>query len=94
LARGGFINIINAIKSGKRFRANGICGYAWIKISSPTAELNFTSADLLREDFEIEEESVTVTRSQIICAWLRVHPDFEGAPIEFEGFLKALGFKE
>jgi hypothetical protein len=89
------MNIISAIKSGKRFRSKGVYGYQWIEIKVPEAVLHcFTTIDLLRDDFEIEEESVTVTRSQIICAWLRVHPDFEGAPIEFEGFLKALGFKE
>lgn len=86
------MNIIDAVKSGKRFRRPG-----WFKwCQSYTTLLDTYPAlngeDILADDWQIEEESVTVTRSQVedtLDLFLGSSP--QGCR---GGFLKALGFKE
>ena len=67
------MNIIEAIKSGKRFRRT-----AWISRTSPSywttsriQPLTFTAEDILADDWEVEEVAVTITASRFDSAWDR-----------------------
>ena len=54
------MNIIEAVKSGKKFRRPGL----------PFKEYkNFAREDILADDWEIEEKKVEVTRSDFTKAW-------------------------
>jgi len=53
------MNLIDAIKSGKPYRRKSICN-AWYNVPA----LSHSIADILADDWEIEESTVQVTCSQ------------------------------
>lgn len=55
------MNLIQALKSGKRFRRQ-----FRLKWFTDELSFNFSKIDLLAEDWEVEEEKVTITRTQLI----------------------------
>lgn len=69
------MNIIEAIKSGKRFR-HSLTGTGWFNpIKDPDTSLVHLKLDvnqLVSNDWEVEEPTNTITRSQFEAAWNRV----------------------
>lgn len=75
------MNIIEAIKSGKRFRRKtyDIWWDAVIKsYASQTATFNLMPADLIAEDWEIEEEKIEVTKTQLYEAYMNSLGSYSG----------------
>lgn len=72
------MNIIEAIKSGKRFR-HSLTGTSWFNpIKDPDTSLVLLKLDvnqLVSNDWEVEESEVTITRSQFDSAWDRITVD-------------------
>lgn len=60
------MNIIEAIKSGKRFKRKS--EIAWM---SGDQLYNYVKADIIAEDWEVEPEPVTVTEYQFYSAYAR-----------------------
>lgn len=66
------MNLVDAVKSGKRFRRK-----SWFKNATDDQWLDvlkldnaiFSLNDLLAEDWQIEQKSVTITREQFDAAW-------------------------
>lgn len=82
------MTIIEAIKSGRRLRRKDKPSF--ITIDSPDAPGYYTITleinDLLADDWEIEEEKVTVTREQVALAMGLRHASMDVV-------LHALGFR-
>jgi hypothetical protein len=63
------MNIIEAIKSGKRFRRSGWHALReWVRPMSNMC-LSIPVADIIAEDWEVESKEVTITREQFDGAW-------------------------
>jgi hypothetical protein len=60
------MNIIDAIKSGKRFKRK-----VWLHYP---AEKTFCATDIVADDWEVESQPVTITREQFDAAWKKVWP--------------------
>lgn len=67
------MNIIEAIKSGKKFKRRIHTRY-YPKLGDAVSGMSyrFDAADMLAQDWEVEESSVTIYRSQFEAAWKRV----------------------
>jgi len=64
------MNIQEAIKSGKRFRRPDWFEYCpAADLRNPDGYYEIWPDDLLADDFEVEEKSVTITREQFDAAW-------------------------
>ena len=63
------MNIIEAIKSGKRFRRKGQPRYLEL---FHDIDLCLSAVDITADDWEVEEAKVTLTRSQFDAAWQKV----------------------
>lgn len=61
------MNIIEAIKSGKRFKRQH-----WEVFLYSQGDYNFPSSDILADDWEVEDQAVMVTREQLEAAWREV----------------------
>jgi hypothetical protein len=59
------MNILEAIKSGKRFKREG-----WDKFHSKSEYPNIDFDIILADDWETEPESVKVTKKQLLRAYL------------------------
>lgn len=92
------MTIIEAIKSGKRFR---IKGGTWLLVTSGhiVAEFPdrhdpyFLTAENILADYEVEDESITITRSQLkealeACVISNLMP-----PLKIKQIAEELGFK-
>lgn len=113
------MNIIDAIKSGKKFRRprttywhherDGIIYYRTDDFNAPEQYAEICStADLISDDWEIEEEQITLTRSQFARAFaegikrkmiekriVQKYPSAEDIVLEScSEIFKELGFKE
>ena len=60
------MNIIEAIKSGKPYRRKNDS-----QRFIPGDEYDFAYSEVLADDWEVEEKSVTITREQLEEAWLK-----------------------
>jgi hypothetical protein len=65
------MTLVEAIKSGKRFRRK-----AWVAYTSPdywppnvAGPLSVTREDVLADDWEVKPDPVTITREQFNSAW-------------------------
>lgn len=69
------MNIIEAIKSGKKFRRKSWESQNWMRpidTKYPSDfHFHFTYLDIVAEDWEIKPTPVTVTREQLDAAWER-----------------------
>lgn len=69
------MNLIDAIKSGKRFR-HSLTGTGWHgPIKDPDSSLVHFKLDvnqLVSDDWEVEEVQVTITESMLRAAWVKV----------------------
>lgn len=85
------MNIIDAIRTGKRFRRANVTD-VWFLSTTPH---HFSVEDVLADDWEIEEQTVTVTRTQILAALYSSHFG-QHRPYEdpYEAILNRLGFEE
>ena len=61
------MNIIDAVKSGKKFRRKANC-WSWIAAET-IAQCHFQPEDILATDWEIEERKVTITEGEFDAAW-------------------------
>lgn len=67
------MNIIEAIKSGKRFRRKDYDG-AWFMARKDVYDiqpLNLDYGSIVADDWEVEPRTVTVNREQLDAAWER-----------------------
>jgi hypothetical protein len=65
------MNIIEAVKSGKRFRRKAWCGSMY-KFFDEWSSL--VSTDIASDDWEVEEPKVMITREQLFKAyWNTLH---------------------
>jgi hypothetical protein len=64
------MNIIEAIKSGKRYRRKGETG--WYDATDHYQDYVFPTRAVLADDWEVEEVRVTITREQFDAAWKSV----------------------
>lgn len=64
------MNIIEAVKSGKRFRRKTHPNY-WF--DRPPTDHSFTIDWILADDWEIEEKKVEITQEQLRLAVIAVH---------------------
>jgi hypothetical protein len=79
------LNICEASKSGKRFRRP--CMVSWL---SAKGYYGFTTEDILANDWEVEEETISITRRQLAEALDTVAG---GQNISFYVLCRELGFK-
>lgn len=61
------MNIIDAIKSGKRFRRKSWTGRDYIEANVYSLDLRIEA--LVADDWEVEEVRVTITESVLSAAW-------------------------
>lgn len=66
------MNIIEAMKSGKKYRRIG--EERWYKAVENYPDYVFPMRAILADDWEIEQTPVTITREQFIAAWDRATP--------------------
>ena len=84
------MNIIEAIKSGKRYRRkeepvkiltinSARCGptlkQSWYEAAPDTTHYVFLTRDVLADDWEVESEPVTITREEFDAAWSKIWPN-------------------
>lgn len=102
------MTIIEALKSGKRFRRKAHCSWYEPPIQADAAEFTFEVRNILADDWELEpepEEKIEITRDKLQDIYTKVHGglcwklnrNIEVAASEntqlFEAFVKELGFK-
>ena len=61
------MNIIDAIKSGKRYRRKTF-HTTWFSVSDV---VSWAQSDILADDWEIEEVRVTINASDLKMAWIK-----------------------
>lgn len=61
------MNIIDAIKSGKRYRRKTF-HTTWFSVSDV---VSWAQSDILADDWEIEEVRVTISASDLKTAWVK-----------------------
>jgi spore coat polysaccharide biosynthesis predicted glycosyltransferase SpsG len=65
------VNIIEAIKSGKKFkRVKDTCWFEHHEAQDLLKNIDYRA--LVADDWEVEEEKVTVTKRQLEAAWKKV----------------------
>lgn len=77
------MNIIEAIKSGKRFKRKS--EIAWM---SDDQLYNYVKADIIADDWEVESQPVTITRKDLDKAWAKARSNML---IDVEVLAKELG---
>lgn len=89
------MNIIEAAKSGRDMRRVVIfCGFPSHKITKPADSDSFSREDIMADDWEVEEETVTITRGQLAAA-IVAYGESDVRRTLLIGFVaKKLGFKE
>lgn len=91
------MNIIEAIKSGKRFRRSNQLK-DWYQASNTYANdrsiSNLLQSDILADDWEIEEEKIEITKAQLKVAVNYALIHMTGLRPIHETIAKELGFKE
>lgn len=87
------MNIIESIKSGRRFRRISWQTNNWISQDLGHLHLRLTRDDIVADDWEVEQTVVTITREQFDQAWDENIPIGEsyGETMRYL-FAKALGF--
>jgi hypothetical protein len=90
------VNIIEAIKSGKKFkRQGGTSWYSRMLADYPTINISAISReDFLADDWEVETTSVTITREQFDAAWRRAVDVCENMEIKTQHYLYELVVRE
>jgi hypothetical protein len=63
------MNIIDAIKSGKRFRRIEWSIHDWIAHDRNDLPARLSRSDIIASDWEVENQPVTITREQFDAAW-------------------------
>lgn len=67
------MNIIDAIKSGKRYKRKAY--REWYRPASPTStcysSLQYSDEDILADDWEVEPTPIVITREQFEATWYR-----------------------
>lgn len=71
------MNLIEAIKSGKRFRRGDESAWTF-----QMEDYHLSHEDILADDWEIEEPTISVTRSQVTAAWKNQNGKMAPTPSE------------
>ena len=95
------MNLIEAIKSGKRFKRSIWGNENWVENREAKDWLKNAFSDVIAEDWVIEEPTITVTKSQVEQAWIKALKRW-GSKAEYSSgdmtpiieLLEELGFKE
>jgi hypothetical protein len=96
------MNIIEAIKSGKKFRRSIWYAEDWREPHEAEDVLRNTMFEaLIAEDWEVEQQVIPLTKTKVIEAWSKALKKW-GAKMEYsngsitpiEELLKELGFEE
>jgi hypothetical protein len=90
------MNIIEAIKSGKRFRRKNYYR-AWFMARKDVYDiqpLNLDYASIVADDWEVEQTPVTITREQFDVAWRRALDVCENMEITTRHYLYELVVRE
>jgi hypothetical protein len=74
------MNIIEAIKSGKRFRRNG-----WYRWREESEIYQMIRADILADDWEVEQ-TVTITLDEFACAFGKAFDSFKKMELTMTDF--------
>jgi hypothetical protein len=85
------MNIHEAAKSGKRFRREGQID--WVPLPRYGGEEYYFNMDeLMADDWEVEEETITVSRSKLrkSCINAAGNVRLDVGPISFDGFIEEL----
>ncbi len=86
------MNLIEAIKSGRRFRRASQSNQGpWYQGGSG---IRFYEDDILADDWEIEQTPVTITREQFDAAWRRAEDVCENMQIKTWHYLYELVVRE
>jgi|GEM_PF-2655035 hypothetical protein len=96
------MNVIEAIKSGKRFRRASWNKGDWAEPHEGEEVLRNTMYDaLIADDWEVEQQVICVTKTQVLQAWARGFAKWSAKPeytpdhlSPLPEFLEELGFKE
>jgi hypothetical protein len=84
------MNLIEAIKSGKRFRRTSWDSIAeWI--DPRTDRLNISLDAIIADDWDVEPQPVTITREQFDKAWFSATGKSPGSSGIYEALAKELG---
>ena len=78
------MNIIEAIKSGKKFRRKSWTTRDFIDVDVPRLDLPIDA--LIANDWEVEQVPVTVTEDSFAAAWKRAVKKAGGDDIIYGGF--------
>jgi hypothetical protein len=84
------MNIIEAIRSGKRFRKKGTYIYTGM---TPEAGIYLTYEGIMADDWEVEEETFEVTEAQLNRAFHHYCKDRESGFYPIVQNLKSGGYK-
>lgn len=84
------MNLIEALKSKKPLRQKN--GGLWIY--PLTSNIIFNIKQILADDWEIQEEKIEITKSQLIEALRKDYPSNFILPSTYEEIARKLGFKE
>ena len=63
------MNIIEAVKSGKIFKRKADIEYNYNSSLQHDAWYQFNTRDILADDWEIEERTITITENAVDAAW-------------------------
>jgi hypothetical protein len=96
------MNVIEAIKSGKRFRRASWNPGDWAEPHEAEEVLKNTMFEaLMAEDWEVEQQVISVTKTQVCAAWSKAMAKWAAKPeytpphmTPLPEFLEELGFKE
>jgi hypothetical protein len=96
------MNVIEAIKSGKRFRRASWNPKDWAQPHEAQEVLKNTMFQaLIAEDWEVEQQVISVTKTQVCAAWSKSLAKWSARPeytpphmTPLPEFLKELGFTE
>ena len=86
------MNIVEAIKSNKKYRRKGEKG--WYDTVKDFSHYVFSVRDVLADDWETEAEPVTITREDFDAAWRRALDVSENMQITTRHYLYELVVRE
>lgn len=86
------MNLIDAIKSGKRFKRREWSEYIELKYGIDTY-IAYSAESIIAEDWEVEEKKIEITESQLLEAWQKaiMINEFNANYERFETLKRELG---
>lgn len=88
------MNLIEAVKTGKWFRRASHPKKSFKFGTNPKEWTDFTKEEILADDYEIEPESILITREDFDAAWRRALDVTENMEIKNQHYLYELVVRE